>query len=222
MKITGGTPEALKLIEQLKASGNLIDVYTKEWMTKANNSGFNAKEFDLLVKRYGENFANHLLVVWLQNNDEVNNALIKIYPPLEKILAGDGHRPNFIFINLYSKQLIVTGLGRKNRSFVIPIDEEVSLDTSNLLSNDYIKKFTSLDHKNVFAEICNSIEALGALFWEYDDLCNDSQDDDLSEEEGDEINNQIYELDDKKTKIANVVRNYFPSFDENEINTQDY
>ena len=77
MKITGGTPEALKLIEQLKASGNLIDVYTKEWMTKANNSGFNAKEFDLLVKRYGENFANHLLVVWVQYNDEVNNALIK-------------------------------------------------------------------------------------------------------------------------------------------------
>ena len=49
MKITGGAREALALIEKLKASGDLIDVYSKEWMAKANNNTFNVKEFDALV-----------------------------------------------------------------------------------------------------------------------------------------------------------------------------
>ena len=65
MKITGGAREALALIEKLKASGDLIDVYSKEWMAKANNNTFNVKEFDALVKKYSDDFAHHLLVISL-------------------------------------------------------------------------------------------------------------------------------------------------------------
>jgi hypothetical protein len=222
MKITGGTTEALALIKKLKASGHLIDVYSKEWMTKANNTTFNAKEFDVLVKKYSDDFAHHLLVVSVEKyNDEINGLFIKIYPRLEKVLSGYVHRPNFLFINLFTQQLLAVGLGRKNNLFAIPLDEDISLDMSDLFENSYIKKFTSLDHKNVLTEICKSVADLGICFCEHEDFFI-SQDDDLSEDEQNEIDDQVAALFEKQEKLTNLIKNYFPDFDETEINTGDY
>lgn len=222
MKITGGTSEALALIKKLKASGHLIDVYSKEWMTKANNTTFNAKEFDVLVKKYSDDFAHHLLVVSVEKyNDEINGLFIKIYPRLEKVLSGYVYRPNFLFINLFTQQLLAVGLGRKNNLFAIPLDEDISLDMSDLFENSYIKKFTSLDHKNVLTEICKSVADLGICFCEHEDFFI-SQDDDLSEDEQNEIDDQVAALFEKQEKLTNLIKNYFPDFDETEINTGDY
>ena len=136
-------------------------------------------------------------------------------------MSGYVHRPNFLFINLFTQQLLAVGLGRKNNLFAIPIDEDVLLDMSDLLKNDYIKKFTSLDHKNVLSEICKSVEDLGVCFCEHEDFFM-TQEDELSEEEQVEIDDQINALFEKQEKLTNTIKNYFPEFEETEINTGDY
>ncbi|BDT75803.1 hypothetical protein [Polynucleobacter sp. KF022] len=222
MKISGGTSAALDLIKRLKESGHLIDVYSKEWMSKANNAAFNEKVFDKLVKLHGDRFTHHLLVVSLSDyNKEIEQGFLDVYPRLSKVLSDGVHLPNFLFINLYTQQLLVVGLGRKNSFFAIPVDVDLSLDMSNLSQNSYIKEFTALDCSGVIDEICRSVEALGICFCEYEDLYA-SQDDDLSEDEQAELEDQMSEVFERQAKMRDVIANYFPDFDETEINSGDF
>ena len=56
-----GTKLTSVQIESLKTSGNLIDIYSQEWMASKNNDLYCVEEFDFLIKQHGDEFTHHFI-----------------------------------------------------------------------------------------------------------------------------------------------------------------
>lgn len=189
MPYIGGTPAVQNFIKKYKASGYLLDPYSKEWLTSIEarrniDTDFycdiDENQYSEYESKFGPEFLNHLLIVYV---DESNSELIKdlqaIYQPFKYIFEErdsysgyEKHRPDFIFINLAIRKILCIGLGRKNRLFEYDLDEYFnqtpnSVDSNQLIrvfktDNPYYKEFTSLDHAGFVVSLIRALNDLGA------------------------------------------------------------
>lgn len=189
MKSTGGTKQAIALLEKLQQHGDLVDVYSKAFFDRqpsANedpNAAFSKEDFECLVNEY-ENAPDsdckpvgHLLFVYVDDcNEEIKKELIDVYKPLAKLI-GDNHNPDFLIINLFTQQVLCIGLGRKNRLFAIDAATGKNVNAFGLLGgihpgglmtgedHGYMNRFTQHDVYECVSDLTNAVYELGvALF----------------------------------------------------------
>jgi hypothetical protein len=124
-------------IDKMKAKGDLIDIYSREFISK-NTSDYNLEDLLEVEKKYGKDFYGHMLILHLlDESDSAINELIELYKPFENLLNAKNilgytkHNPDFIFINLITKQILCAGLGRKNRLFLIDLETVESVEYSH-------------------------------------------------------------------------------------------
>jgi hypothetical protein len=193
MPYIGGTPEVQRFIKKYKASGYLIDPYSKEWLAsldaRRNADHFfyceiDADQYSEYEAKFGSEFWNHLLILRIdESNPELIKDLKAIYQPFKSIfeerdsLSGyDKHRPDFILINLNIRKILCIGLGRKNRLFDYDLDEYLgdvpsSVNFSHFTSssnpvNSYYKEFVSLDHSLIIVSLIQALRDLGSGLFE--------------------------------------------------------
>lgn len=195
MPYNPGTPEVQDFIKKYKASGNLIDPYSDEWITavaKRSENGEINYESDLdsytsFDEEYGRDYRNHLLVIYV---DPYNKGLIedlkKIYQPLKYIFDEHGsafgtHKPDLIFINLATKQILCVGLGRKNRLMQFdaaryaagihePQIDILGEGNSPSFDSQYVTEFTALDHDKIADKLIFNLKILGDYLLENERL----------------------------------------------------
>ena len=93
MRLTGGTPKALSLIQELKESGNLIDIYDRERIKATKNSSIVTLDMmDAFDKQYGTDYHHHLLAIFVDDNVDANK-LIDVYPDFEEKFNNKVYKP---------------------------------------------------------------------------------------------------------------------------------
>jgi hypothetical protein len=194
MPYIGGTPEVQNFIKKYKASGHLIDPYSDEWISqvanRAENNEINYESdpdtYESFDEEYGKDYRDHLLIVYVDiYNKELLEDLKKIYQPLKYIFDGQSsafgtHKPDFLFINLATKQILCAGLGRKNKLMQFDAARyaagkhepliDVLTDGDANFDSKYVAKFTALDHDEIISKLIYSLKILGDYLLENDRL----------------------------------------------------
>jgi len=81
--------KAEKYINKQKQDGDLIDFYSKEFISN-NTTGYDIDDFLIIEKKYGNNFYGHMLILHLvDESDEAINELIDLYKPFENLLNAN-------------------------------------------------------------------------------------------------------------------------------------
>ena len=195
MPYIGGTPEVQHFIQKYKASGHLIDPYSDQWISqvakRAENNEINY-ESDLdtyasFDEEYGLDYRNHLLIVYVDiYNKELIEDLKNIYQPLKYIFEEQGssfgtYKPDFLFINLATQQILCVGLGRKNRLMQFDADRyaagkhepEIDMLEKNAITGvdiAYFSKFTDLDYDGLCGKLIFDLKTLGESLVDYEYL----------------------------------------------------
>jgi len=258
MKISNGTPLAMALIDELKRSGDLVDVYSEDFFerqptyeeepsapfTKEGIEWINEQEDDPDEHSKPK---NHLIFIFIDEyKKDIHEKLKTIYPPLQKIF-GQGHLPDFLLLNLYTKQMLCVGLGRKNRLFIIDAKSGKAINAFDLIgtSDDtkYMDKFLENDAYESVSDLIHALHDLSIAMYEYDHLPGNDElvafaleeentRDGLHYIEGDDegytteqINEflgkyqQYQALEDEAMRMIKV---FFPQCERSELNTGDY
>ena len=152
MEWIGGTKKAKKLINELIKSGDLIDVYSKEYFLKRNDDEFNLETFEELITKNGDEFLHHILVGCFHGD---HDKLMKLISLVEidkyKGMVLMGHNaPSFLFINLRTQEIIVFGLWRRKAQTI-----ESMIYSSGYASNI---EFEELDYLNIVENIREEFE----------------------------------------------------------------
>jgi hypothetical protein len=190
MTYTGGTSTAQACIDQLKAKGALVDVYSNEWL--AANPDF--CEFypedlhDYQLKSRGACVGHLLIICNSLDTDEIFQMLTTAYPPFAKAFGPDVHHtPDLVFINLATKQILCAGLGRKNYFFGFSVgDDQVRLSDGDidLIARDwntteqsaqkiknmrFMQEFCKNDYARVIPSLLESLYEFGcnARGWDH-------------------------------------------------------
>jgi hypothetical protein len=184
---TNAAPEVINFISEQKKNGDLLDIYSNEWLEKRyKGSKYIKNEINAFIKKEGIKFIGHMLIIHLADESEENlNKFISIYKPFENVLSAKNifgystHNPDFIFVNLHTKQILAAGLGRKNRLFLVDVESEESIDydsegfkisASDIFTNknkSYYEKFIALDCLDIVTEIISALEKLGVSLFSY-------------------------------------------------------
>ena len=166
-----GTLKVMELIERLENEGHLIDVYSKAWMTTKNKYEFTAEDYQWLTERYGRQFDSHLLVVYLVDQDyDTFQDFVDVYPILRKALIDNLYQPTFLFINLETQQILCAGLGKRSSLFLFDAKTNESLIQGEKFYDEYLRRFTNLDHQNVIHDLIDALERIGQSYQEFDQI----------------------------------------------------
>lgn len=247
MKIASGTKAATDFLEKLKSSGDLLDVYSDEWLSKQNERSELPPHFIAAIdEEYGLDYRNHLLVLYINHDKrEVIKELTNLYSPLQKLVEGK-HHPDFAFLNLATKQMLCVGLGRKNRLFAYDpaIDHRLDIYGLTGLGNaQYIQAFTALDHGEVVETIITALYSIGVALFEHDSQPSDhtevygmlqdvpdsnglyyfpNEADGVTRQELEEIDATYERTSESMANALAKLTQFFPEIYIGEINTGDY
>jgi hypothetical protein len=256
---SNGTLKVQNYINRMKNDGDLIDIYSHEWLNeKYKDDEYVLERIKELEIKNKSDFIGHMLIVHLA--DETNeslNELLSLYKPLKNVINAQGefgytkHNPDFLFINLYTKQILATGLGRKNRLFLIDVESNANIElrrpslrtsASQIFHNNenYYENFTSLDALDIVSEIIVSLEKLGIALFEYAHCRNRNEIEDILQtkpnKDGyyfiddleltkEELENELDEIDsalNSMDEAIEVIQDYFQHAEIGELNTGDY
>lgn len=195
MKIIKGTQKAEELLSKLADQGDLVDVYSKSFFDRQPSfkddqyAAFNREGFDYLIEEYENNPENdikplgHLLFVHVDDyKKDMRKSLVELYEPLASLIDSGKHNPDFLLINLYTKQVLCIGLGRKNRLFLIDAATGKSVKAFGLLGSsissdlmfgedsDYMARFIEHDIYESVADFINAVYELGVAMYSYDNM----------------------------------------------------
>jgi hypothetical protein len=163
MSKKNGSPAAIALIEKLKFSGHLIDVYDFD-RVKSDNSDdapFSCADLEEFDEEYGLNYRHHLLAIFVDEELDTKE-LIKLYPPLSTHFESNSFNPHLIFINLVIRSVMVVKLIGRGRveSYLLPntnvdFDKFQELDHASVINNltDALKEIADADYNMVYTEI---------------------------------------------------------------------
>jgi hypothetical protein len=178
----GGTQAGQNCIAKLTELGALVDVYSSKWLAK-NPDFYFFDEYDLAdYQRKSKNFCSgHLLIISTDcNYQEVASNLNSTYPEFKSVL-GEGtssHKPDFIIINLATKQILCIGLHRKNYFFGFALGDvnvkvredslrNSSSDWGRPIGNDptnlFISEFVKYDFANIVLELLTALLEFGSF-----------------------------------------------------------
>jgi len=248
----------MNLLDKLKKSGDLVDVYSDDFFNRQPTydedplAPFAKENMESVKETESDNYEkakpkNHLLFIFVdQYKKDIHEELTTVYPPLKKIF-DIGHLPDFLLLNLYTKQMLCVGLGRKNRLFIIDAGAGTSINAFDLtgISDDseYMDKFLENDIYDSVSDLIHALYELSIAMYEYDNLPGNEElvewaleeentRDDLHYIEGDDegyTTDQINEMlgkcreyraqEDEAMKMINV---FFPQCERAELNTGDY
>ena len=220
MKISNGTPKATALLEKLKNSGDSVDVYSDEFFNRQPTfqeaqgdapfykDGMSEVEYVESGQDECCNSApkNHLLFIHINPyKKDVHEELCEIFPPLKKQFRTGKHIPSFLILNLYTKQMLCVGLGRKNRLYVIDAEKDTPINAFDLSNGNprYMDSFISNDYYEAVSDLLHALDELGCAFRKYDDLQTN---------ENEELINQA----------SKMIQVFFPQIDIDELNRGDY
>jgi hypothetical protein len=172
-------------IDKMKADGDLIDIYSKEFISK-NTTDYDIEDLLEVEKKYGKDFYGHMLILHLvDESDSAINELIEIYKPFENVLNAKNrfgdikHNPDFLFINLNTKQILSAGLGRKNGLFLTDVESnqvieythrDYNISAAAIFANKnktYYEKFTALDKLDAVTSLISALEELGQALYDH-------------------------------------------------------
>jgi hypothetical protein len=188
MAYQGGTVAARECISQLKQMGALADVYSHEWL--ASNPDFiyfGADDLEAYQLKSNNRCAGHLLIVSTSLDQQaVGDLLTSAHPGFEAIFGENSafHKPDFIFINLATQQILCIALGRKNYFFGSAIGaDNVRIHDGNVYncsqpwlhkdSEDptlaFMREFRALDYAAIVENLIESLYEFGvhARAWDH-------------------------------------------------------
>ena len=200
MKITGGTKIANALFAKLQQEGDLIDVYSKSFFDRQPSfkddpcADFTREGFENLLEEYetnpdvDEKPLGHLLFLHIDDNQpDMRKSIVEIYKPLAKLIDCGRHNPDFLIINLFTKQILCIGLGRKNRLFVIDAATGQTVNALGLFGGvhvdglvngedgGYMERFTQQDVYEFVSDFINAFYDLSAAMFNHDDMLANSE-----------------------------------------------
>lgn len=139
-----GTPKAMKIINSLKASGDLIDYYSEEVFNRRANSGRSKTHLKNLENEYGDDFKHHLLIGCFHGYaDEEKNLtkLVKLAGPLNDDIFKQRVKHCLVFINLMNRSILYMGITERKKHFYESIIFSVNPET--------ITSFDKLDYDRI-------------------------------------------------------------------------
>lgn len=190
MEYKGGTLEARACISQLQALGALVDVYSHEWLA-ANPDYYDFYTEDLAdyqSKSKGACMGHLLIISTSLHRDQVAQLLPTAYAPFADIFAENRHhKPDLVFINLATQQILCAGLGRKNYFFGFAVgDDQVQLGDGDIdllvrnwsstelpahkiASQRFMQMFCKFDYASLIPSLLQSLYEFGsnARGWDY-------------------------------------------------------
>jgi hypothetical protein len=192
MKITGGTRKAIALLDKLQQQGDLVDVYSKSFFERqpsikdSVSDEYTKEDFEYLLGQFENNIDNdlkpmgHLLLVHIDAyKADLRKDLINVYKPLGKLMDVGKHDPDFLIINLFTRQVLCLGLGRKNRFFLIDAETDETVNAFGLVHSggltngkdaDYMERFTQHDVYECVSELIHAVHKLGVAMFRYDNI----------------------------------------------------
>lgn len=185
MTYSGGTQKAQEFLSKYKQRGLIIDVYSNEGLDKIKNvDKFSVADFVAYKKKFGDSFINHMLLIntaWYdEEGSELREDFLSIYPKYRDYLKDSNSEiyfePQFILINLFTRQILLAGLGRRHELFLIDaetgdgvgMDGAQNISASSLFSKSsgsYLDNFLSLDHSGIIRTFLWSLYGLGKNTW---------------------------------------------------------
>lgn len=188
MPYTGGTHSAQNCIKQLTELSALVDVYSKQWLDAHPNFPYcNATDLDEYQTTSSNACEGHLLVISTSLDEpKVAELLIAAYPAFKASFSEDApyHKPDIVFMNLATQQILCVGLGRKNQLFGYAVGaEEVEIDDDNVqdvTSTDqieaantptllFMREFVQYDYAGIVTRLIDSLYEFGvsARAWDH-------------------------------------------------------
>ena len=258
MKITKGTPQAIAFLDLLKKEGNLTDVYSQEFFDRQPTYDEDPEApFDKNGMEYIEELEadpsenakpkNHLLFIFLDEyKKDLIDKLLIICPSLVKNFDGL-HKPDFIILNLYTKQMLCVGFGRKNRIFAYDPMHEPLIDFFGLTGigrdSKYLDRFMEHDCYETVRDFAQALATLSEAMFDWDHLPHNPDMLEIALDEGaksdglyyvednedgytkEDLEGYIEEYADaqrRQDEAMKVIRIFFPAHDWWELNTGDY
>jgi len=188
MAYVGGTKEAQMCIRKLTELGALVDVYSKQWLVGHPNFPYcSADDLAEYQATSSNSCEGHLLIISTSLAEtQVAEQLINTYPNFNSVLGHGSHynKPDFIFINLATQQILCIGLGRRNDLFGYAVGaEEVEIDDDNVkdvTSADqieaaktpallFMREFVQYDYAGIVTRLIDSLYEFGvsARAWDH-------------------------------------------------------
>ena len=183
------SPEVKKCVAELSALGALVDVYSSEWLNAHPDfPDFNVADLEDYQARSHNMCEGHLLIISTSLDDEaVSTLLPAAYPSLTDAVNPKigNHKPDLIFLNLATQQILLVGLGRKNQLFGFAVGaEDVKLRDGNIddvirPSEDqesadptflYMREFLKYDYSGVVGDLIESLYEFGIYARAFDHL----------------------------------------------------
>ncbi len=222
MAYTGGTVAAQECITQLTALGALVDVYSRNWLAEHPDFAcFTAEDLSEYQQRSKGACEGHLLVISTSLDMEVASRLLPAAHPGYAAYFGDQaqyHKPDLVFINLATEQILCVGLGRKNYFFGFAIGtDDVRINDGNIKdalrpfrdpsSKDpslvFMRKFIQYDYANVVLNLVDALYEFGtcARNWDHLPLTPDQIEEIIDQGPDDE---GMYDIDDEMMSLEEV------------------
>ena len=180
MAYVSESPIVQKCVAELSALGALVDVYSAGWINAHPGFlDFNVEDLEEYQARSRNMCEGHLLVISTSLDDEaVSTLLPEAYPSLTDVVNPKigNHKPDLIFLNLVTQQILCVGLGRKNQLFGFDVGaEDVKLRDGNIEdvirpSSDeesadptflYMREFLKYDYSGVVGDLIESLYEFG-------------------------------------------------------------
>lgn len=185
----GGTDAAKTSLSELKNLGALVNVYTKEWLdSNPDYQYFSHDDLDDYQEKSAGACEGHLLIISTSCfRDLISSLLITAHQEFNKIFGENVrlHRPDLIFINLATKQILCVGLGRKNYFFGYALhDERVKLQDGSVQelvrqtyknseanpTHKFLNNFLKYDYAQVVSSLVESLYEFGICARDWDHL----------------------------------------------------
>lgn len=227
MAYSGGTISAQECIAQLTDLGALVDVYSNKRLEESpDTSYFDADDLVKYQEKSNGACEGHLLVISTSLHlHKVSELLLSVHPAFTACFGDKAphHKPDLIFINLATKQILCIGLGRKNYFFGTAIEaEDVKISDGNVRevtrtntdssSNEptltYMREFMKYDYANVVQNLIEALYEFGvcARNWDQLPLTPDQIEEIIDQGPDDDgmydIDDQLMSLEDARGVIA--------------------
>lgn len=195
MKVTTAKKKVQDLLDEFANAGELLDVYSKSFFDRQPSvkdnpyADFPKESFQNILDEHENNLESdlkpigHLLFIHI--NDRKSNSrkrLVEVYEPLKTVIDSGLHNPDFLIVNLFTKQILCVGLGRKNRLFAIDAGTGESINAFGLLDGlhagglmatkdaEYVNKLIEHDTSECITELLYALQTLGAAMYGYDGM----------------------------------------------------
>jgi len=219
MAYTGGTAAAQECIAQLNSLGALVDIYSRNWLaTHPDFTYFTAEDLEEYQQRSKGACEGHLLVISTSLDIDAASRLLPSAHPGFAAYFGDQapyHKPDMIFINLATQQILCVGLGRKNYFFGFAIgSDDIKISDGNIQdairpwnnsnSNDptllFLREFIKYDYANIVLTLVEALYQFGtcARNWDYLPLIPDQIEEIIDQGPDDE---GMYDIDDQRMSL---------------------